>query len=156
LVLGVCNPRGEGATYNGLYLKQDEIEHKVRSGELNGVPVKAEHAVAPVGRIVSTLLGADGALQCVLELDEASIPGSLSRGFVRDGIATELSLGYTVDVQNSKDAQGTRLQAGAKQVLEVSLVRKGARDGCYITAYEEGGVTVFRSPPSCWDAFDLS
>jgi hypothetical protein len=34
----VCNPRGECATYNGLYLKQDEIEDKVRSGELKGFP----------------------------------------------------------------------------------------------------------------------
>ena len=141
-MLGTCNPRGEGATYNGLYLKQAELEDMVATRAMVDVPVKTEHSGASVGRVVSAFLGASGALQCVMELDETSVAGSLAGGFVRDQVAAELSLGYTVDVQHSGDGRDRRLEAGAKKVLEVSLVRKGARDGCHITAYQDPGKAV--------------
>ena len=50
----------------------------------------------------------------------------------------------------------TQLQAGAKRVLEVSLVRKGAREACFVTAFEaEGGQTHFaRTQENPWALFD--
>lgn len=73
------------------------------------------------------------------------------------------SLGYSVDVAHSDN----KLRAGAKNVLEISLVRKGARDACFVTAYEEEGQgTRFRKQAAHvaqqpleqdpWEAFDLS
>lgn len=128
----------------------------VASRELHGIPVKTEHAGAPVGKIVSTLVGAKGELRCVLEIDENSLPGSLAGGFVRDGVAGELSLGYSVDVRHA--AGGERLRAGDKRVLEVSLVRKGARNGCHITAWEDPGRNVVYTGrgEDCWSVFDLN
>jgi len=72
---------------------------------------------------------------------------------VRDGIAADLSLGYTVDVQHSDN----RLRAGEKNLLEISLVRKGARSGCHISAYEvQGGSVVFKTAQQDpWDCFSL-
>jgi hypothetical protein len=54
-------------------------------------------------------------------------------------------------------ALGQKLQAGAKRVLEVSLVRKGAREACLVTAFEaEGGQTLFaRTQENPWALFDL-
>lgn len=153
--MGTCNPRGEGDAYNGLYLKQDELEAVVRNGEMIDVPVKTEHSGADIGRVISTFIDSRGALQCVMEVDERSVAGSLAGGFVRDHIAADLSLGYVVDVQNSGD---DRLRAGAKKVLEVSLVRKGARDGCHITAYQDPGQSVVYTSSSthdAWTDFDL-
>ena len=151
-MLGTCNPPGEARGYNGLYLTDAELRAAVDAGTLRGVPVKAEHAGAEVGRIVSAMLGPKGELQAVLEVDEGSVLGSLAGGFVRDGVAAELSLGYVVDVQHS----GTdRLQAGAKKVLEVSLVRKGAREGCHIHAYEDAGRVVVCKSRDPWAEFDL-
>ena len=55
-----------------------------------------------------------------------------------------------------------RLQAGAKQVLEISLVRRGARRGCHVTAYQENGrPTVYTAAAAAgaageWEHFDLS
>ncbi len=44
---------------------------------------------------------------------------------------------------------GQKLQAGAKRVLEVSLVRQGAREACFVTAFEEEGQrTHFRGSAS--------
>lgn len=161
LVLGTANPVGESTLYNGLYFRADELRDMVRSKDLLGVAVKAEHTGASLGSVVSAFLDERGALQCVLEIDD-SVEGAIARGLVRDGIAADLSMGYAVDVQNSE----TGLTAGKKRTLEVSLVRKGAREGCHIQAFQEPGgpLAVKRraeppaAPPDAgaWADFDLS
>ena len=188
LLLGICNPAGEEATYNGLYYKQDELQTMVADGRLRDVPVKQEHAGGDVGRVVSSFVREDGALQCVMEVDDSTVEGSIAvcsrlararaarvaciksrhrlsaqrnkqAGLVRDGIAADLSLGYTVDVQHT--AGRAALQAGAKQVLEISLVRRGARRGCHVLAYQETGrPTVYKgaapaAADSEWEHFDM-
>lgn len=163
-MLGTANPSGEAATYNGLYFRQDELASMVGSRALRGVPVKAEHTGRAIGTVVSAFLDSSGALQCVLELDD-SVEGAIAGGLVRDGIAADLSMGYAVDVQQS-GATGTgtegRLVAGQKRTLEVSLVRKGAREGCHIHAYQDKDGTVTgarrhaRQTDDTWRAFDLS
>ena len=69
-----------------------------------------------------------------------------------DGLALDLSLGYTVDIQNTDNS----LQAVQKKIVEVSLVRKGARRGCHITAYQEEGRSVVFTGQDAWLAFDMS
>lgn len=147
LLYGTCNPRGEDDAYNGLYLTQKEIRDAVDDRSLIGVPVKTEHKGGGVGKIVSVNVGNNGDLMCLLEIDESSMIGSLAGGFVRDGLATELSLGYTVDVKNTQN----HLKAIKKQVHEVSIVRKGARKGCYIVALEGDGRTQFKN--CCWGGY---
>ena len=153
LLVGTCNPAGEGATYNGLYYKQDELQAMVASGALKGIPIKTEHTGSDVGRVVSSFINGSGALQCVMEVDESIVEGSIAGGFVRDGIAADLSLGYTVDVQHSND----RLKVGHKNLLEISLVRKGARRGCHISAFESpvGGVVFTAARQDAWACFNL-
>ena len=153
LLVGTCNPSGEAATYNGLYYKQEELQALVREGRLRGVPVKTEHTGLEIGRVVSSFLDSRGALQCVMEVDESTVEGSIASGFVRDGIAVDLSLGYSVDVQHSDD----RLKAGEKRLLEISLVRRGAREGCHISAYQaDGGGIVFKTPTEdAWSCFEM-
>ena len=165
LVLGTANPSGEASTYNGLYFRQDELASMVQSHALRGVPVKAEHTGSAIGAVVSAFLDGSGALQCVLELDD-SVEGAIAGGLVRNGIAADLSMGYAVDVRHS-EAKGSsaRLVAGKKNTLEVSLVRKGAREGCHIHAYQEKNGIVTdtvntvkrdrRPTDDTWQAFDM-
>jgi hypothetical protein len=87
-----------------------------------------------------------------MELSKSSLPACLAQGFVRDGLALDLSLGYTVDIQNTD----SKLQAKEKKLVEVSLVRKGARRGCHITAFQEDGKDVVFRKNDTWAAFDLS
>lgn len=131
LLLGTCNPAGEHSDYNGLYLRADEIDEIVHRG-ISNIPVKQEHTGANVGRVVSCFKGDGGELQCLLELDD-SLEGDIAAGFVRDGIATELSLGYSVEIHHSDD---NTYKTGKKTIQEISLVRKGARQGCYIIAHD--------------------
>ena len=154
LVLGVANPTGEGQNYNGLYFKHDELQQIADCKSFNGVPVKAEHRGNTLGKVVSSFLDDNGCLNCVLDIDESSLEGALAAGLVRDGIASELSLGYCVDVQHSE--QGNKLEAGTKTIVEVSLVRKGARDACYVLAFEDAiGGTKYTRTLDAWKFFDM-
>jgi len=134
LLLGVCNPRGERNTYNGLYFTQTELKEIVDTRSLHGTPVKIEHAGAPVGKIVSAYLDNSEALNCVMHIPEDNYRAEILAGFVRDGVALDLSMGYTIDVRHTENKTG--YIAGKKNTVEVSIVRKGARDGCHIVAYE--------------------
>ena len=157
LVMGVANPSGEADSYNGLYFTQQELNSLTAGPTLNNVPVKAEHKGNPVGHIVSSFVDDRGKLNCIMHINEDEVEGAVCAGLVRDGIAAELSLGYQVDVKHSE--KGEKLQAGDKHVLEVSLVRKGAREACYVTAYEEeNGSTKFTrgTQDDAWNCFSLS
>jgi phage head maturation protease len=148
LVAGVCNPRGECPGYNGLYLTSKELVDVAAT--MRGAPVKAEHSGVVLGAVVSGFVASDGALNCVVRLDE-TLEGEIVRGLVRDGVASDFSLGYHVDVTHSDK----RLVAGKKTLLEVSVVRRGARQGCHIMAYAEDksdAVHVRRDP---WFAFSM-
>ena len=152
LIMGVCNPAGELDTYNGLYMTATELAEVVRDNKMRNLPVKTEHAGSQVGHVVTSFLDASGNLNCVMQLGSSSVAGALAQGFVRDGLALDLSLGYTVDIQNTD----SKLHAKEKQIVEVSLVRKGARRGCHITAYQEEGKQVVFRQNDAWAAFDLS
>ena len=152
LIMGVCNPTGEADTYNGLYMTATELAEIVRDNKMRNLPVKTEHAGSEVGHVVTSFLDAGGNLNCVMQLSASSVPASLAQGFVRDGLALDLSLGYTVDIQNTD----SKLHAREKKIVEVSLVRKGARRGCHITAYQEEGKQVVFRKNDAWAAFDLS
>lgn len=134
LLLGVCNPRGESNTYNGLYFTRAELEEIVSTKSLHGTPVKIEHSGAAVGKVVSAYLDDHQALNCVMDIPEDNYRADILAGFVRDGVALDLSMGYTIDVCHAQNKAG--YVAGKKKTMEISVVRKGARDGCHIVAYE--------------------
>lgn len=128
LVYGTANPIGFGDdSYNGLYLTDNDISSMVDHG-MQGVPVKIEHKGGDVGKVVSAWKH-NGRMDLVLEIDGASIESEFGREFVRTGLCKDLSLGY--NVQMSRGASGA-LQATNKRILEVSLVRTGARKDCHI------------------------
>ena len=148
--MGICNPTGENDTYNGLYFTKNELWNL--KDKMRGVSVKTEHAGSAVGHVLSGFVDATGNLHCVMEIEQNSLPGALAQGFIRDGVASELSLGYTVDIKNNVHG----LKAMQKQLLEVSLVRKGARKGCHIVAYQESDRAVVYTTKDVWYTFDLT
>lgn len=140
-ILGTCNPRGENNSYNGLYFKQSELNDIVSNRSLCGIPVKAEHTGADVGSIVSAYVDSEQKLNCVINIPEKNFQECLVANLVRDRVALDLSMGYSVEVQHTrrKEEQTShpKLHARTKKTLEVSLVRKGARKGCHIMAFED-------------------
>lgn len=131
LVWGTVNPAGEGDGYRGFFLTRDDIRRCVDTHEMVGKPVKIEHKGADVGRVVSAWRNSTGQMDCLLEVHEHNLESAVIARFVGQGVCKELSLGYMVDVQNS--ARG--VCASNKRVVEVSIVRKGARDRCFIHGF---------------------
>ena len=107
---------------------QQEIATLVREKTLLQTPIKTEHAGAAIGSVVSAHVTDAGKLQCVMELDEQHAAGAVVRGFIRDGLAPELSLGYVVDVTHSSN----RLQAGAKYTISGSAPGYTARSTTFV------------------------
>jgi hypothetical protein len=103
----------------------------VSSGALLQLPVKVEHMGQPVGRIVSAWQHNDR-LDCVFKLDDSSIDSIFAQEFVKSKKCPELSLSYAVTMQNSADGG---LTGGGKEIIEVSLVRRGARHDCHIHGF---------------------
>ena len=141
LLWGTANPEGMENDYQGIFLNKDDIRSMVQQVEeanrrLQHIPVHLEHKGVEVGHVVSAWAHRD-TLQCVLELDERVLEGSIGSEFVRNGICNELSLGYSVDLQNS--AGGVR--AVKKTLNEISVVKKGARHHCKIHAVSGKGHT---------------
>ena len=119
LVMGVANPSGEADSYNGLYFTQQELNSLTTAHKLNNVPVKAEHKGNAVGHIVSSFVDDRGKLNCIMHIDENEVEGAVCAGLVRDGIASELSLGYQVDVKHSADSAASTL---AREFVSVNLL----------------------------------
>ena len=135
-VYGTASP-AEDDSHSGVYMRRSDISHIASSGSMVGKPVLVEHdSGARVGRVVTAWVGDNGRLDCVFKLDEPGLDGILAREIVKRRKCPELSLGYSVAM--SMDRSGMRTGGDAKDVLEVSIVRRGARPGCFIHDFSSG------------------
>ena len=133
LLWGTANPEGLSDTYNGIYLNSTDIKDVVQQIEAcsqrgEPIPVHVEHTGVPVGRVVSAWEHG-GKLECVLRLDNQVFEGTLGSELVRNGVCKDLSLGYTVNLENSKAG---RVNVKRKLIKEISIVKQGARKNCRI------------------------
>lgn len=150
LVWGTANPEGLKNTYRGVYLNAGDISsmvEQVSAANVRGasIPVKLEHSGISLGKVISAWENG-GALQCVLEIDEGVLEGSIGAEFVRAGVCKDLSLGYTVDMTQSK-AGG--IHSLRKKLNEISIVVKGARNKCCVHGVSQRGAPdAARRPPS--------
>lgn len=130
LLYGTANPVGYGdEDYEGLYLTDKDINDI--TPHMIDIPVKIEHVGKPVGKVISAWKH-DGRMDLLLDIDETGIEGALLSQFVQQGFCQDLSLGY--HVQMSKTPAGN-LKAGQKKVVEVSVVKAGARENCHIRGF---------------------
>lgn len=132
LLWGTVNPEGEDDNYKGFFFTKKDLQKCITNNEIVGKPVKIEHKGINIGQVVSSWLNRKGQMDCVLEVDENLFEGAVISGFMKQGLCGELSLGYIVDVKNS--ATGT-ITVHGKAVVEVSIVKRGARDKCKIHGF---------------------
>lgn len=126
LVWGTANPEGMVDSYNGYYFRDTDIKEALK--RIEGVPVKVEHKGEQVGKVV-TGWSNNGKLDLLMSIDEDIAAGAVMSSLIKEGVCRELSLGYTVEMQASKNGEDI---AGKKTIKEVSLVKKGARHKCII------------------------
>ena len=137
LVWGTANPEGMGPDYNGVYLTSLDIKSmidQVNEAKKTGkpIPVHLEHKGVELGEVISAWEH-DGTMQCVLELNDRVLEGSIGGEFVKNGLCKDLSLGYTMEVAQSKDKR--KLDMRKKKLTEISVVKKGARKKCHIHGF---------------------
>jgi hypothetical protein len=131
LLWGTANPEGM-KNYRGVYLSAEDIHDMITQvNSANNVgqpmPVHVEHKGVQVGRVVSAWEH-EGKLECVLELNNSVLEGAIGSEFVKSGICRDLSLGYTVSLEQSECG----IKVGKKLLKEISVVKKGARPSCHI------------------------
>ena len=129
LLWGTVNPDGEENTHTGVLLRQRDIEEIAQHQSLVGKPVKLEHKGDSVGRVLSAWQHGNR-LDCILQIDN-NVSGLFAQNFISSGKCRELSLGYTIEMQHS-DGQ---IKGGKKNVVEISIVKKGARHECDIRGF---------------------
>jgi hypothetical protein len=137
LLWGTANPEGM-RNYQGVYLSADDIQDmigQVNHANQSGIPtpVHVEHKGVQVGRVVSAWEH-QGMLECVLELNNRVLEGAIGSEFVRAGLCRDLSLGYTVSLEQSDSG----IKVGKKVLKEISIVAKGARPRCHIHGVSAG------------------
>ena len=123
-VHGTCNPAGESGDYVGVYLNDADIDRVVNSGDLIGKPVLLEHQGDGVGRVVSCWKY-NNKLDILVELEREDFLGKLAGSCVASGCVRDFSLGYKMTMSANREF-------GEKRMVEVSLVKKGARHDCHI------------------------
>lgn len=130
LVYGTANPVPYGTEdYNGLFLTSSDMDGMIPN--MSGIPVKLEHKGVDIGRVVSAWRH-EGRMDILLEIERNQIEGCLAKEFVQGGLCRDLSLGYKVSMSASSNGQ---LQASKKKVVEVSIVKQGAREDCHIRGW---------------------
>jgi hypothetical protein len=129
LVWGTVNPEGEHDSHAGVLLRQKDIDDIASHGSLLGKPVKLEHKGAEIGQVKSVWKH-NNRLDCVLQIHD-NVEGLFAQDFIQSGRCKELSLGYIIDMKHSKG----EITGGKKQVVEVSIVKKGARHECEIRGF---------------------
>lgn len=129
LLWGTANPPGV-SDRNSVYLSREDIGDMISQINTTAerIPVHVEHKGVAVGHVVSAWEH-HGKMECVLQLDDTVFEGALGGEFVRNGLCKDLSLGYTLSLENSKSGG---ISVRKKTIKEISIVKKGARQQCHI------------------------
>lgn len=135
LVYGTANPEGL-EDYQGIYLNTSDVDSMVEQVDAAAaagrrIPVHVEHKGVAVGEVISAW-NRGGRLECVLQLNPRVFEGSISAEMVRRGMCKDLSLGYSVALENTK--QGG-VKVGSKKLHEISIVMEGLRPHCHIRGF---------------------
>jgi hypothetical protein len=129
-IYGCINPPAMESGYNGTLLTDEDMDRA--SEELVGKPILMEHLGPPIGTVKAVWRRPrDDRLMMVGHTDEDGVHADFARSMLADSSWGELSLSTTVPV-NMKS-----FETGRKTFNEISVVKRGARDGTTIELCEK-------------------
>ena len=135
LVCGQVNPPPVSSeNYHGVFFSdKDDLAGKAK--ELKGTPLRVEHNHGVhVGQVLGGWTDAKGAMWALAEIETSHIKGAMTAAAVERGQLGEISLGY---VTKMRRAGNGGVSVDEKRIIELSIVKKGARDGCRIEAHHD-------------------
>lgn len=135
LVCGQVNPPALSEEYNGVYFGEKDNMHE-KAARLKGIPLQVEHdSGIRVGEVISGWIDkSSGALWALAEINTSHVKGAVTAAAVENGNFKDFSLGYKAKMQ--RDPLSGKIKVGEKNIIELSIVKKGARDGCHISHQE--------------------
>ena len=129
LVCGQVNPPPVSSQgYSGVFFSEkDDMQGKAMA--LKGTPLRVEHDdKVHVGKVLNGWTDAQGAMWALAEIDTRQLGGAMTAAAVERGQLGEFSLGYVTKMERN----GGNVNATDKRIVELSIVKKGAREGCKI------------------------
>ena len=133
LVCGRVNPPPVSSQgYSGVFFSEkDDMKGKAQA--LRGMPLRVEHDEKKlVGKVLNGWTDSSGAMWALAEIDTRNMSGAMTAAAVQRGNFGEFSLGYVTKMQRES---GGAISVQDKRILELSIVKKGAREGCQIAAH---------------------
>ena len=137
LVCGQVNPPPvSSAGYNGVFFSEkDNMADKAKC--LKGTPLRVEHDNrVHVGQVLDGWTDSKGAMWALAEIDTQHMKGAMTAAAVQGGQLGEFSLGYVTKMQRQA---GGGVSVQDKRIIELSIVKKGAREGCRIEMQQDSG-----------------
>lgn len=107
-------------------MNKNDIQQILQNSDLIGKPVLLEHGGDKIGEIISAW-EYQGKLDILVELPEDEFRSRVAGSFVATQCLKDFSLGYMLQMSGNESI--------GKKVVEVSLVKKGARPNCHIRQY---------------------
>lgn len=146
LICGQVNPPPAqgGLSYNGVYFgEKDNFEEKAKT--LKGLPLQLEHdSEVCVGNVLSGWVDkSSGAMWALAEIKTDRMTGALTAAAIDKGKFSEFSLGYKAKMD--KNPFTGKINVGNKRIHELSIVKKGARDGCRIICRERPTKIIYKN-----------
>ena len=137
LVCGQVNPPPVSSeNYSGVFFSEkDDMAAKARA--LKGTPLRVEHNhQVHVGQVLNGWTDSRGAMWALAEIDTQHMKGAMTAAAVQGGQLGEFSLGYVTKMQRQA---GGGVSVQDKRIIELSIVKKGAREGCRIEMQQDSG-----------------
>lgn len=133
-VCGQVNPPPLGEGYNGVYFgESDNMQDKAT--RLRGIPLQVEHNPnCKIGEVVCGWIADNGSMYALAEIHTSNFSGAVTAAAIDKGRFGEFSLGYKAQME--RDPCTGKIKVGNKDIMELSIVKKGARDGCQIVMKE--------------------
>lgn len=132
---GTAHPQADPIRANQADLSNAEIttmDLGSRGRTAEGTPVLVEHTGAPVGRILSSYKGRDGALKVAGTIHDPSVKESVRRGDMR-------GLSLRTQVMSCDSQPGIPL---IRTIEEVSVCETPRRPGCWVDTIDDRPVAA--------------
>ena len=134
LVCGQVNPPPLDSSYNGVFFGEND-DMMTKANSLRGIPLQVEHnPKCKIGEVLSGWIAPNGSMYALAEIHTSNISGAVTAAAIERGKFKDFSLGYKATMHRNPDTG--QLQVKNKDIFELSIVKKGAREGCHIEIKE--------------------
>lgn len=133
-IVACCHPKGEAEDYDGLFYRDCEFD-QLAAGLIDKPLLFNHEESVPLGKVVtawadSPIPGSKEPRQvfALCEIDDSTVNGKLAKQGIDKEVLQDVSIGHTCKIDHSANVS----QVTAKQITELSICERGAREHTHI------------------------